>query len=660
MADSEFSITTARSLGWLPRKRKTLPQTRRRAPGRLGVRQGIGHIARFGVRPVNPKGRCDFDLPLHIPARACQLRRHVNRTGFLPVLALWLLLAGHSHAALQVGPPLWGFDGKVLPNAFTLLSVEISNHGTHAFDGDLVLHDLGSGAPVKQAVYLAPGTSRWVQFHPYVGGYVPGWRLSWKDDRDREEDMGQPGNGPPATVLLADPEAPGMRAAHMRIFAENIFPTLVSATDGLGAVVLDHQPRWDAQRREAFLDWVRRGGIVHVLPGGDGAVPQFSDDFAPLNITAGDRQRVGAGLVARHAITRAEITEQWLKEHGFPARELRTDGTGNISDTDGFVFHKLAAITRPNINWPLIYWLTVLYVVLIGPVFYLLRKRNYRLLLGGFLATVALFAWVFTVIGRRGYGEKQIYHSIAIARPLGAGRFDVQEWIHAFATSGDIYKFTHGDGGQLYGTHSEGDSVRGEIREGKESQFAADIPLFSSRPFLHRGVMKAEDPALKVEEWGDTFEPLGKAGVMTPLKTFRVSAAPEFRKRVFTAVLERNVRYSVLALTPDGFELQPNAAWKTADEFFDKNSYYYQGHYGSEYGDHDSIVQQLRALHPFLISLANGERAYSKKYVPPLAKGADHARLFLYAEGPPGFAMKNNQFESGKSLVLYVDDIFKP
>jgi hypothetical protein len=32
----------------------------------------------------------------------------------------------------------------------------------------------------------------------------------------------------------------------------------------------------------------------------------------------------------------------------------------------------------------------------------------------------------------------------------------------------------------------------------------------------------------------------------------------------------------------------------------------------------------------------------------------------MYADAPPGFAMKNNRFESGQSLVLYVVDIFKP
>ena len=275
----------------------------------------------------------------------------MNRPAFIPAFVLWLMLAVKCHAALDVGKPLWGFDGKVLPNAFTVMSIEVGNRGAQPFDGDLVLRDLGSGAPLKLAVFLAPGTSRWVQFHPYVGGYVPGWKLTWNDGREREEDMGQPSTGAPATVLLADPDAPGMRAVRMRLFAENLFPTTVSATDGLAAVVLDHQPRWDAPRREAFLDWVRRGGTVHLLPGADGAAVQFTDDFSPLNITgSADRQRIGAGLVVRHTITRAEMTEQWLKEHGFAPPELREDGQQNMSDRDGFILHRLAAITRPRMS----------------------------------------------------------------------------------------------------------------------------------------------------------------------------------------------------------------------------------------------------------------------------------------------------------------------
>ena len=586
----------------------------------------------------------------------------MNRSGFLPFLALLILFAVKSHAALDVGKPLWGFDGKVPHSSFALLSVEVVNRGAKAFEGDIGLSGGGNGAPLKQSVFLAPGTSRMVQFHPYIGNYAPDWKLSWNDGRERDADLGQPETGAPATVLLADPDAPGMRAVRMRLFAENLFPTTVGATDGLGAIVLDHQPHWDAPRREAFLDWLRRGGTVHLLPGADGAAVQFTDDFAPLNITdAGKQKRIGAGLVVKQETTRAEITEQWLKEHGFAPRELRNDGKGNIYDVDSFVFRKLAAITRPNINWTLIYLLTVAYVILIGPVFYLQRKRNYRLLLGGFLVTVGLFAWAFTVIGRRGYGEKQIYHSIAIARPLGEGRFDVQEWIHAFATTGDNYRFTHGDAVHLYGTASDGDTVRGEIHEGKGSQFAADIPLFSSRPFLHRGVMKAEDPALKVEAWDRASFDSDPSKGNGPMTGLRISAAPDFRKRVFIAALEYKGRYSELALTPAGFELPNSSAMKSAEDYFGKDRYYdYGGYYGSYSGDAEAVVRELRALHPFFISLANGEPAHFRKYLTRSVQDENRARLFLYAEAPPGFAMKNERFESGHSLVLYVADIFKP
>ena len=379
----------------------------------------------------------------------------MNRPGFLTVLIFSLLLAGKLHAALQVGPPLWGFDGTVQHWTFNMVSMEVSNRGAQPFDGKLALDAPGSGAPAaQQQVYIAPGSTRWVQFFPYVGSYVQNWRLSWNDGQEHTEDLGQPKAGPPAPVILADPNAPGVRSVRMRLFQENIFPTSVGATDGLSAVVLDHQPHWEQPRREAFLDWVRRGGIVHLLAGGDGALPQFTDDLAVLNIATGDRQRIGAGLVVKHTVSRSEITAEWLKDHGFPQPEIRNDGKGNVSDIDSLSFSKLGAITRPNINWTLIYWLTLLYVVLIGPGFYLMRKRNYRLLLAGFLGTVIVFAWIFTVVGRRGYGEKQIYHTLAIARPLGDGRFDVQEWIHAFATTGDIYRFEHAGAGHLYGTAS--------------------------------------------------------------------------------------------------------------------------------------------------------------------------------------------------------------
>jgi hypothetical protein len=575
-----------------------------------------------------------------------------------------LMMVGRTVAALEIRPPIWSFDGKVLPRSFNVVSFEVRNAGAQPFDGDLVMDD-GSGlgsrssAPVKQRVFLAPGTSRWVQFFPYVGAYNPQWRLSWDDGQARTVDLGQPAEGPPAVVRLADPDAPGTRATRMRVFPENLFPPTVSATDALQAVVLDHQPRWDAQRREAFLDWVRRGGVVHLVPGADGAFPQFADELAPLNVP-GERGRVAAGLVVRHRINGAEITEEWIRNAGFPAGEIRTDGEGHVDDVDGFALRKLAAVTRPNVAWSLIYLLTVIYVVLIGPVFYFLRKRDYRLMLGAFLVTVGLFAWAFTVIGRRGYGEKQIYHSLAIARPLGGGRFSVREWIHAFATTGDIYRFQHSGGSHLYAAIGDGETVRGDVTAGKDAEFTADIPLFSSRPFLHAGVMKAEDPGILVRRW-EVLDTTSKGdNAAAPLKALAVTMVQDFRKRVFTAVLDQGGRYSLLTATGDGFDLQPGTSRMPKDFFGEHNFHDYGGWYGGDSGDMESVLRNLRQLYPFLISQANGEKAYVRKYLTSDPRPADHARLFLFADAPQGFRMKNENFQAGAGFVLYVVDIFKP
>ena len=40
-------------------------------------------------------------------------------------------------------------------------------------------------------------------------------------------------------------------------FPEDLFPLTGAALSGLGTVVLDHVPRWEPAKRQAFLDWLR-------------------------------------------------------------------------------------------------------------------------------------------------------------------------------------------------------------------------------------------------------------------------------------------------------------------------------------------------------------------------------------------------------------------
>jgi hypothetical protein len=570
-------------------------------------------------------------------------------------LLLLFLLVMRASGALEIGKPFWGFDGHVRQEAFNILSFEVRNIGGRAFDGDLTLEEaLGAGrsqAPYVRHLFLAPGTSQWVQFYFYTGSYTPEWRLSWTDEKGGGIPFERPGSAVPATVMLADPESPAIRNVRMPVFPETLFPPTVSATDALHAVVLDHSPRWDPPRRQAFLDWVKRGGIVHLLPGLNGEMPQFTEELAPLNVTA-DRTTIGAGFVVKQKVSRSEITLNWLEKAGFPApATTKNNDNGNISDLDAMLFRKLASATKPRIAWWLIYLLTIAYVLLIGPAFYVLRKRDYRLLLAGFVATVVLFAWIFTVVGRRGYGEKQIYHSLAIAHSLGGGRYDVSEWIHAFATTGDNYRFEHAGGSQLYAAVSEGETVRGAVTLGKESHFIADMPLFSSRPFLHRGVLSADDLGVEIQEW--KMEPKTAKG------TIKLKLNPAITSKVIQARVQFGSKYYYLIPVAGGLELNPGSEQNAQAFFGESNNYYDYGYYG-ESGDKKAAIERLRSLDKLFIAFANNEPFYFRKGAISTPVPPERVRLFIYASAPAGFSMKSEKFQSAESFVLYVQDLTKP
>lgn len=575
----------------------------------------------------------------------------------LRFLLLLTLLVVRASAALVVGKPLWGFDGHVRTEAFNVLSFEVRNAGGQAFDGDLKLEEaLGVGrgqAPYVRHLFLAPGTTQWVQFYFYTGTYTPDWRLTWPDEKGGRIDFERPDNAVPATVILADPDSPALRSVRMPVFPETLFPPTVSATDALHAVVLHHSPRWDPPRRQAFLDWVKRGGIVHLLPGVNGEMPQFTEELAPLNVAA-DRTTLGAGLVVKHKISLAEINLNWLENAGFPSpKTTKNNDNGHISDLDAMLFRKLSGATKPRIAWWLIYLLTVAYVLLIGPAFYMLRKRDYRLLLAGFLGAVVLFAWVFTVVGRRGYGEKQIYHSLAIARSLGGGRYDMSEWIHAFATSGDNYRFEHGGGSQLYAAVSEGETVRGEVVLGRESHFDADMPLFSSRPFHHRGVLNGDDLGIEVQEW--KMDPNAAPGS----RKLRLKLNPAIASTLIQARVLHNGRYFPMSANSGSLELAAFSG-QTAQELFDGNNDFGDYGYYRESGDKNAAIERLRGMDKLFIAFANNEPFYFRKNIIPSPLPPERARLFIYASAPAGFAMKSDKFQSGASFVLYVQDLSQP
>ncbi len=575
---------------------------------------------------------------------------------FLRVFFALVLLGAVRLEALEVKPPLWGFDGRVVPGRFNPVSVLVGNPGGAAFEGTLTLaQTLGFGGPrgavYVQPVFIGPQSSRWVQFEVFISSGSEEFTLSWgRGAQERETFDRQLPTGPPACVWLMDANDAFARPGAFKAFPDQLFPTTVAATDGLDAVILDYVPRWEPARREAFLDWLRRGGTVHLVHGSGGALPVFTDTLAVLN-GDGDTTRVGAGQVVRHRLPRTELRPETLTARGFPPRELKQSQNAVTSNFEDTLYQRLASLTRPKVKWWLLNFLTFLYIAVIGPVAWrTARRMDYRWAIGSFLGVVALFGLAFAVIGRRGYGESQTVHSLSIARSLGGGRWDVTQWLSAFATSSGQYTLTHAAPANLYATGSSGDTAGGQILNGKDGKFFADIPLYSSRAFTHRGVMQGADLGVTVAEWKDN-------GAHSRLVKLHLKPGPAFPPDAFEVAALYDERIYKLQRQNGGWELANDGEALT--ELFSREKLQqltYQFHFNNT---SVTSAQRLRDGLPLLQARALGADTIAPQISErPLAD--NQIRLLIAAPAPAGFQMQGQGFARENGVVLYVEDIFQP
>ncbi|MDQ3622497.1 MAG: hypothetical protein M3463_08425 [Verrucomicrobiota bacterium] len=576
----------------------------------------------------------------------------------LPALLLWLSIAAGA-GALEVRQTLWGFDGRVVPGRMSPFSVLLANPGNAPFDGEVVLRQLGglgghSGAPYVQAVYLAPRSERWVQFHAFMDSSAHEFALSWGRGAKERVELDAPAAGPPARVLLSDPDNPFAAGGSLKVFPDQLFPTTVAATDSLDAVALDYAPRWEPARREAFLDWLRRGGLVLVLASLNGEFPVFGEQLDVLNFS-GDSARVGAGTVLRAKAGRRQAGEQLFAGRGFPAPELKQQKEVAVYQLEQTLFERLARMTRPNIHWWLINTLTAVYLLIIGPAHYRWgRKIDYRLSILAFLGTVALFGWLFSVIGRRGYGESQTVHSLAIARSLGAGRHDVTQWISAFATRGDLYTLTHRAPANLYAAVSM-EAINGQIVNGKDGRFIADIPLYSSRQFVHRAALPGDDPGVTIEAWEATDLHLQK---------LVLQAGPQFPKEVLEIRARFREGFFELQQKGDRLVLPGHARRQTFGEFLPRQRVqthsYDPGLYAASMDGNKASLEVFRRALPLLYVRAMNGHAYFPQALdyPPMP--GDVLELYVFARAPESFGLQGKGFARENGFVLYVQKVFKP
>jgi hypothetical protein len=568
-------------------------------------------------------------------------------------LALWLALAAPL-GALEVRQTIWGFDGHVVPGRFNPISILVDNPRPAPFDGQLLLSPVDGvggqrGTEYVHPVFLAPHTARWVQFHIFIGNNVGHYAIQWgRGPKDRSELSGDISLGPPACVWLRDTDNPFGLAGALKSFPDELFPTSVIATDALGAVVLDHTPRWEPARREAFLDWLKGGGTVHLLPAADGKYPVFPEGLEALN-TEHEITRIGAGLIRHHQIGAREMSEKYLAEHGYPPRTLKQTQAPVAYDLESLISQRLSSLTRPTVNWTTIHLLALAYIAAIGPLHYRFRRKlDYRISILLFLGIVTAFGLAFAIVGRRGYGESQTVNSLTIARALGGGRHDCMQWICAFATAGDLYTLTHEAPANLYDIGSMLDAAGSRVLNGKDGRIQMDIPLYSSRTFVHRAVMTGDDTTVTVEKReGDEIGP----------RRLRLRLGPGFPKEFAEARLLVNGEFYDLVLRNGALEASDNPA-VAASSYFSRDKLSplaYQNQFGR-----NQNPDAHRNLMPLLAARALGAQDVFLQTViePPLP--ADQMRLCIVAPAPQSFRLRGPGFDRERGWVLYVQNLILP
>ncbi len=589
----------------------------------------------------------------------------ILRSACLAAAWLWIAAPPTAHA-LEVRQTLWGFDGQIVPGTFNPLSVLVVNRSPVPFDGQLRLRpgvSMGprSGGVFAAPCYLAPGTSRWVQFYPYFhNDYSPnasGWTLVWGNGPDSSLDLDPPTLAAPARVWFDDPGAVSSSSENARLkhFPDDLFPPTVAAADGLDTAVLDHVPRWEAARRAAFLDWLRRGGTLHLLPDATGREPIFTEELALLNSPL-DTLRVGSGRVIHHHGSPGELLrENTLLAADPPAPKLEKAGAEiSVYDMDGNFFQSLNRLTRPRVRWRLLYALTALYLLAVGPghYFWARRQRDYRLSLLVLTGGVAVFAFVFAYFGRRGASERSQVLTIAYARALDGNRYDVTQWSNVFVTSGGVYTLTHPAEYNLYSSGTTEKSAAGIAASGRGGGFQVDLPLFSSCAVTHRGVMTGDDTAVTPTRW--TLTANGE-----DLENFRLALPTDFPGARFHSAW---VRFHGMfhELQHVNHALECSGPGTKEEDFLGKDRLQIVNvySYANKPPNPAAVFASCRRV---LIASSLGGNAHFPHSVSRPPTPDDQAELFLFLnDSPETFRLSGVGNPVEPSLVLYRRTVFKP
>ena len=247
---------------------------------------------------------------------------------------------------------------------------------------------------------------------------------------------------------------------------------------------------------------------------------------------------------------------------------------------------------------------------------------------------------------------------MALARSLGDGRHDVTQWISAFVTRGDTYLLSHAGPANLYATATEFDSVNGTITNGREGHFDVDIPLFSTRPFVHRGVLIGDHTEATVQEC--------KANATGALESLVIAPGPGFPKTVLQAWARYGTMFYNLKLDGSNWvrdgQGMAESAFFTDETFtrFNASGYADRIYFGQKEPTENRDLIWMENAGKIMIARALGTVEGLPNIITAPALPPDQIELFLYAPLPDGFRVQDSRFPDQQGRVLYMQDLIKP
>lgn len=605
----------------------------------------------------------------------------------IPALLLWCLIQFTSGPAWTQDPPpealdiqiveaKWGFDGFSRYKTFVPLRIVIRNRGATQKTLQLQLSREDSvrsiGESLEQEVVISAETTRVAEMTPFVSDPGDTWTLRW-GDTEAESLPIKSDSADDGVVFIASTSDLVHRTGSLPVMRDDEFPTSVTKLDALRVVFLDNEPRWTGARRKSFQEWLLKGGQVVVLNNTDGTTPKFSNGFEFLNLTTSDA-RYGAGVLRKLPLSAQEVTreviekqilkreltggnlDQKLKVYASMLGGQRTNGMvlpnqlAPLSYSRDKVLSELKDLAQTRQQWGLIYLAVFVYVGWqwrIGWRWGLMEKRPGRFY--AWMLGLALgFSVIFLFYGRIGKKGNDRVVTVAVARQLDQGVFDVEGWsVLGTGLNGGEHQFAVNGTGQLYGG---GESFGQHPMLIRDSQMMIDLAAFSTQKVAFR--TRLEMPGIPVLLQGMDVESLLS-------ESAQLTIDPAYKAPIYAAVVA--IDQKVYEYTNKSGKLVPT----------ENPEHVLQAWYSPFSMRNQRRNAWRRSLLGWLFNTKTSAEAFSDAFYDVVGNGFDvgpiifpdsfqvpkgYARVMLYTDLPASLKLSGD-FPDQSGRMLYVTDI---